>query len=128
MPMRKRFGKNDLWFIGALFLCSLTIFAGFRLLQGKSGTYVTISRDGQRILTCSLSEDQTIPIENASGKVTNTLEIKDGKAKMIRADCPDGLCLHQKAISMQKENIVCLPNRVVVTVTGDDGGFDGFAQ
>ena len=126
--MRKRFGKNDCFFIGALFLISLIILGGVRLLSGRPGTMVTISRDGEIVSTYSLSQDQTIPIKNADGKVTNTLQIRDGKAKMLQADCPDGLCLHQRAISLENENIVCLPNRVVVTVTGDDGGFDGFAQ
>lgn len=126
--MRKRFGKNDLLFIGALFLCSFIILAGFRLFNREGGTKVTISRDGEILMTCSLSGNRTIPIPDSGGKVTNTLEIRNGKAKMVQADCPDGLCLHQKAISIKNENIVCLPNRVVVTVTGDDGGFDGFAQ
>lgn len=126
--MRKRFEKNDGLFIGALFLISLLIFMGVRFLGGKNGTTVTITRDGETVFTGSLSGEQVIPIENADGKVCNTVEIKDGKAKMKQADCPDGLCLHQKAISLENETIVCLPNRVVVTVTGDEGGFDGFAQ
>ena len=114
--MRKRFGKNDCFFIGALFLISLIILGGVRLLSGRTGTMVTISRDGEIVSTYSLSQDQTIPIKNADGKVTNTLQIRDGKAKMLQADCPDGLCLHQRAISLENENIVCLPNRVVITV------------
>ena len=126
--MRKRFGKNDCFFIGALFLISLIVLGGVRLLSGRTGTTLTISRDGEIVSTCSLFKDQTVPIKNADGKVTNTLQIRDGKAKMLQADCPDGLCLRQRAISLENETIVCLPNRVVVTVTGDDGGFDGFAQ
>lgn len=43
--------------------------------------------------------------------------IRDGKADMKEADCPDKLCVHQKAISAENESIVCLPDRVVVTVT-----------
>jgi len=55
--------------------------------------------------------------------------IRDGKADMKEADCPDKLCVHQKAISAENESIVCLPNRVVVTVTNSKKeGMDGFAQ
>ena len=37
--------------------------------------------------------------------------------------------VHQKAISAENESIVCLPNRVVVTVTNSKKeGMDGFAQ
>ena len=38
---------------------------------------------------------------------------------MLEADCPDQLLLHQKAISKDKESIICLPNRVVVTVESE---------
>ena len=55
--------------------------------------------------------------------------IADGKADMKDADCPDRLCVKQKAISRQNENIVCLPNKIVVTVIESDAkGVDGFAQ
>ena len=51
------------------------------------------------------------------------------EADMKEADCPDKLCVHQKAISAENESIVCLPNRVVVTVTNSKKeGMDGFAQ
>ena len=44
---------------------------------------------------------------------------------MTEADCPDQLCVHQRAISKQKQTIVCLPNRVVVEVIGgEDAGLD----
>ena len=33
---------------------------------------------------------------------------------MIRADCPDQLCVKQKAVSKNKESIICLPNKVVI--------------
>ena len=126
--MHKRFGKNDLLFIGVLLLACGLVLAGFRLMNHTAGSSVVVTRNGETILTCPLSADRRIPIEDSGGKITNVLEIKNGRAKMVEADCPDGLCLHQKALSIKNENIVCLPNRVVVTVTGDDGGFDGFAQ
>lgn len=38
---------------------------------------------------------------------------------MTSADCPDHLCVKQKAISKGGESIICLPNKVVVTVKSD---------
>ena len=40
---------------------------------------------------------------------------------MKDADCPDRLCVKQGSISKNGESIVCLPHKVIVTVTGGDG-------
>ncbi|KAI4447103.1 hypothetical protein C823_001622 [Eubacterium plexicaudatum ASF492] len=48
---------------------------------------------------------------------------------MIWADCPDQLCVHQKAISGQGETIVCLPNKIVVEIAeGEDADLDAISR
>lgn len=127
--MRRRFGKNDWIFLGVLLLVCLGCLAGFRLLYHKEGDSVAVTRDGELLGTYELSLDQTVEIRDYDGNVTNILTISGGQASMTEADCPDQLCVHQKAISTENENIVCLPNRVVVTVTASGSeGLDGFAQ
>ena len=127
--MRRRFGRNDGIFIGILTVVCVIVFVAFSVLNRNHGSTIIITRDGELYGKYNLSQDQTIEIENTDHEVTNTLQIKDGEAKMIEADCPDKLCIHQKAISVSKENIVCLPNRIVVTVEDDNTeGLDGFAQ
>ena len=42
---------------------------------------------------------------------TNTVQIENGKVKMAAANCPDQICVHQKAISRNGESIICLPNK-----------------
>lgn len=76
---------------------------------------VTVTIDGELFGTYSLKKDQDIPIYN-----TNYLIIKDGQADMMEADCPDQICVDHKAISKNKETIVCLPNKVVVEVVGGE--------
>lgn len=62
-----------------------------------------------------LNEDRVIRISDG-----NTCEIKDGRVRMISADCPDKLCVHSREISSKGESIVCLPNHVVLRITGGD--------
>ena len=55
--------------------------------------------------------------------------IQNGQAKMEWADCPDQLCVHQKAISRTGESIICLPNQVVVSVQGSkESELDGIVN
>lgn len=55
----------------------------------------------------------------------NTIEIKDGKIRMLEADCPDQLCVKSKAIDKNGEMIVCLPNKMYVKIKGSDNIADG---
>ena len=104
-----------------LFSCSFIglagIAAGFYLTHQDTGASVEVTVDGAIYGTYPLDVDKEIPIQK-DGKTTNLLVIKDGKADVTEADCPDKLCVHQKAISKTNETIVCLPNKVVVQVIG----------
>lgn len=116
--MYRRFGKNDVIFIVflALFCVAVTVF----VYRGgaATGSYVTITVDGKEYGTYSLLEEQTISI--GEGEHKNVIEIKGGKAYMITASCPDQLCVNQNAISYDKQSIICLPNKVVVTVISEN--------
>ncbi|MCI5741160.1 MAG: NusG domain II-containing protein [Lachnospiraceae bacterium] len=126
--MKKRFGRNDVIFLGILAILLLFIWF-FGRNTGAEGSSVQVTIDGKVYGTYSLEENQTIPIEQ-EGKTTNILQIEDGKAKMISADCPDQLCVHQSSIAKSKETIVCLPNKVVVEVqgSGDKKDYDAVVK
>jgi hypothetical protein len=128
--MSKRFGKNDLIFLLALLVLSGAVFLLFYVWNGTKGSSVEITVDGSLYAVYDLAADAEIPISDETGAVTNILTISGGRAKMTEADCPDKLCMHQNAISLTGENIVCLPNKVVCTVTGgtDEDGFDAIVK
>lgn len=107
--------KND-WILIAAVLAVSAVFLGgyfFRPQQKDGAAVVTI--DGEVFGSWPLSEDRTVEIGDG-----NRLVIKDGKADMVWADCPDKLCVNQKAISREGESIICLPNKVVVSITGGE--------
>lgn len=117
--MTGRFGKSDRLFLGILGLALLLGLAVFSLVNTKQGAYAKVTVDGELYGTYPLSKEQTVEIV-IGGTVTNVLVIRDGKADMTEADCPDQLCVHQKAVSREKETIVCLPNKVVVEIFGPE--------
>ena len=93
------------------------------------GNEIRVTIDRKEYGVYSLDQDQEIPIEQ-DGVVCNYLVVKDGKADMIDADCPDQLCVNMKAISAQGETIVCLPHKLVVEVISaeEQSEFDTIAQ
>lgn len=126
--LTKRIAKPDILLLGLLLAIGAASFLAVRMRTNGHGAAVRVLADGELYGTYSLSDTLTVPIEK-DGLVTNTLQIAGGKANMAGADCPDKLCVHQKAISRQGETIVCLPNKIVVEIQGgQDTGLDSISR
>ena len=67
--------------------------------------------DGEVFGEYELNENQEVLINE-----TNILMIENGEANMYEANCPDQICVKHVPISKNGETIVCLPNKVVVTI------------
>lgn len=106
--------KNDWVLIMAVLLICAAAF-GIHFLRPRQAGMVEVKVDGEEFGTWPLYEDAEVAIGE-----TNRLCIEDGYADMIWADCPDKLCVHQRAISRDGESIICLPNKVVVSVIGGE--------
>lgn len=90
---------------------------------GESGSQVDIAVGGHLYATYDLAKDQVITVNEASH--TNKIIIKDGKVSMGFSDCKGQDCVHHQSISKTNETITCLPNKVMVTISGDqEGGYD----
>ena len=101
--------KKEIAFIAGILIFALALWAGMYLFRrGNYGT-IRITVNGEEYGTYSLSKDQVISIGD-----TNVCEIRNGQVKMIEADCPDHLCMKQKAVGSTGGTIVCLPNKVVI--------------
>lgn len=126
--VKKRLGKNDIVFLIAAGLAAVIFLLAANCFSGGEGEMVVVTVNGEVYGTYPLDEEQQIEII-IDGVVSNVLSISDGKADMLEADCPDKLCVHQKAIAKRKETIVCLPNKVVVQVQGgEESEFDSVAK
>lgn len=126
--MRQRIRKNDMIFLVILVAVVLVVAGFFALMPRGQGAQVEVTVDGDIYGIYALDEKQEIPIV-IDGVTTNLLVISGGMADMTEANCPDKLCVHQREISKNNETIVCLPNRVVVRVTGsEESGLDSIAK
>lgn len=118
--MNKRFGKNDMIFLGIILVLGIGLFVIFQMQDRPIGEKIVIEQDGKTYGTYSLLENQSISIMDDEGNITNMVVVEEGVAYVEQATCPDHLCMEQKSISRDKETIVCLPNKVTVTVMGGE--------
>ena len=111
--------RGDLLLIGGLLVVALVgglSILLFRSLTNGNGDTVTVDINGTTVATYSLHENRTEEIRTKGGEGVNVLVIKDGEAYVESASCPDGICAAHRPISYNGEQIICLPNRVVITV------------
>ena len=78
-----------------------------------------ITVDGKVVETLDLSRDTELTVTGAN-KGTNHLIVRDGEIWCSEASCPDKVCVHQGKKHLSSDTIVCLPNKMIVTITGDE--------
>ncbi len=113
--------KNDILLISAILLaaCFLAVFF-FVKEDSTEGAFLEITADGELYGRYPLNEDAVIEING-----TNVCEISNGHVSMIEADCADKRCVRMKKISFEGESIICLPNRIVLKITGGASAEEG---
>lgn len=118
--------KKDYIAIITIVIFVMIVFIIWKITFSESGSEVYISVDNTEVFSAGLYEDCLVEIcdekcraisneTEYSGK-GNLLIIKDGYADMLEADCRDHICVNMKSISKVGESIVCMPNKVVVSV------------
>jgi hypothetical protein len=86
--------------------------------QSKS---VLVEVNGKPVYILPLDKNRTLSVEGPAGNTT--IEIKDRKVRITDSPCRNKLCVKQGWIN--SGSIVCLPNRVIVTVGNKDRQKDG---
>jgi hypothetical protein len=115
-PMRHT--RNTFILIAILLAVCLLSALGYGLttgrLTGRNALTAEVQLDGKTYGEYPLSKDTEVVITSDRG--TNKLVIKDGQAAITEATCPDKICVHTGWISETGQTIVCMPNRVSVTI------------
>lgn len=109
--------------IGDILFFLLILTSGILLsknLFAKKGPSVEINANGKKY-EYSLSQDGIFKVEGKIG--TSSIQIKDGKVRIIDSPCPNKNCVHQNWGNL----IICLPNNVIVSVKAQED-FDAVAE
>jgi hypothetical protein len=84
---------------------------------------VKIEVNGKPAYLLPLDKDRVVSVEGPEGRTI--VEIRDRKVRIKESPCRNKICIRQGWI--RSGAVICLPNRVVVTV-GDRGGRRGMVD
>ena len=113
-------------------LAAVLLSAG--ALVWRSGTpqparMAKISQAGEVVREIDLTqveEPYSFVLEGEGGAL-NTVQVEPGRICIGEASCPDQICVHQGWIDDGSEPIVCLPNQVIIQITGGGSQVDAGA-
>lgn len=108
--------RGDKILIACLFALNLALFAQLGLSK-RAGSWVVIEVDHKEVERLPLSENRIVHVTGPIGETE--VEIKDGKARVIKSPCSKKLCIKSGFIQYADRFAACLPNRVVVRILGN---------
>ena len=101
----------------------------WRKLNPQEARIAKITQKGQVLQEIDLTqvkEPYSFVIEGENGAL-NTVQVEPGRICISEASCPDQICVRQGWIGDGSEPIVCLPNQVIIQITGGGSQVDAAA-
>lgn len=106
--------KTDILVILSLLLTCLFFILKPLNQDGKKTLYL-ISKNGKHKVKF---ENKKIDLSKKYGK-NIILEIKDGKARFLKSDCPNKLCIKYGWVENCGEMSACVPNKIAIQIRCD---------
>ena len=119
MERRKKRLRDSLLILGLLLVTGAIVLVLF--FARETGAFVEVKHNGVTVGRYALDQERTVELNGG----TNVLVIEGGVAYLSYANCPDHTCVRTGKIKYSGQSIVCLPNRITVTVISEEtGGVD----
>lgn len=115
--------RLDIIVIASVLLISIAVVLVTQLTKVE-GAYAEITIDGAVVGKYSLSLDGVYSLNGG----TNVLTIKNGEAFMSYSQCPDHTCENTGRIKYVGQTIVCLPNRLTISIVGQSDDYIDFVS
>lgn len=112
--------KGDLLIIAILLATAALLFLAFSPRDAGGVAYVVVIKDGRQVFREPLHGTDTHWADPH-----NRVVVRDGRVWMEWSDCANQVCVHAGEIGEAGQQIVCLPNRVMVRIEAANAALDG---
>ena len=92
--------------------------------QRPKGKQVIVEQFGRVVFAAPLRSDRQVVVDGPHGHTV--VAIRNGRARIVEASCPNKVCMGMGEVSRQGEVIACVPNVLLLHIEGapDDEGKD----
>lgn len=113
--------KGDYVVVLLIFLISVTIFYISKTnLSTSSDSNLIVNVNGEIVERQKLNSEfgeKEFVVESEFGK--NVIVVEDNSVYIKDSDCKDKTCIKMGKISKVGQSLVCLPNRLIITIEGN---------
>ncbi|MBQ8296986.1 MAG: NusG domain II-containing protein [Ruminococcus sp.] len=103
---------KELLIISGVLIVSAAAIVIPELVSGDAE--IAVIQCGDSVITADLSQSGEFTLEECGSTV---FEISDGKIRIKESVCPDKICERTGFIGSAGQSIICVPERISVTVT-----------
>jgi hypothetical protein len=120
-----RLTRYDKFLIGAIVLVIIAIFIYFRLVPAPQKAVIEIEVAGSVVRTADLTNVREQILEIAGKSGYSIVHVGENRVKMLDSACKDKICVHTGWIAKPGQQIICLPNQVVIKFKTRQAELDG---
>ena len=123
--MRSKLKWGDFVIIGVVLALAAVIAAVLALGTSGDRLYAEVWQDNELVERVELTDrtDRTIDLDGH-----NVIVLSGRTATMRSADCHDQVCVRTGTLTRAGQVAVCLPNRVVLRITGETSEIDAIVS
>ena len=123
--MRSKLKWGDFVIIGVVLALAAVIAAVLALGVSGDRLYAEVWQDNELVERVELTDstDRTIDLDGH-----NVIVLSGRTARMQSADCRDQVCVRTGTLTHAGQVAVCLPNRVVLRITGGTSEIDAIVS
>lgn len=122
------FKKGDKYLIAFILIIVVLSYVGVELnkIHNSGGHRVAVIKQDNKLIDRIdldiIDKPQRI---NVTGSSKVTILAEKGRICFEDVDCPDGTCIKTGWLSRNGDTAVCLPNRTIIKIEGEENNVDG---
>jgi hypothetical protein len=120
--------KGDIILLVITALLSISGYVGYSMYMDRieSLSKIAVIRyEDQTIMRINIDTVDKLMEFTVNGIYNNKILVEKGRIRVIESDCPDQVCVRTGWLTKTGELAVCVPNRLMIKIEGENLEIDG---
>ncbi len=111
--------QGDKFVLYSILALVFILFIEYGIFKNHSTRVIVIRSDGKIVKELPINKNAFFEVKSREGHLF--VEVKNGKVRVVDSTCKEKLCEKEGWIGNTGESIICLPNRISITIISKNG-------